>query len=988
MSGMFRWALLSVFLGVLVLLLVLLPQGQPALAATFTVTRLDDPAPDGCAPGDCSLREAVIAANATLVGTDIIDLFAGTFSLSIAGADEDAAATGDLDITADLRINGADAATTMVEACDSSGGPCTGIDRVFHIDPLGLGINVEMSGLTVRNGSEQLGGGIYNEGILTLNSSSVSGNTVTGTLSITASGGGIFSVGTVNLNSSTVSGNTANLGTGFQPLGGGIAAYGGTVTLNNSTVSGNSTAHGGGIYNASSTVILNSSSVSGNTASTGGGGISNNQGTITLTNSTVSGNSAALGGGFINANAGAVITLTNSTVSGNSASNIPFGDGGGIYNEGETVILNSSTVSGNSASGDGGGIGGGPAGVTLKNSIVANNTPSGSNCAFTITSLGHNLDSDGSCGLSPVDPLYDLPNTNPQLAPLANYGGPTETHALCTVANPPHASCVDASPAIDTGVPTADPDCSGGNDFDQRGVPRPQGAACDIGAYEVVTTSACVNPPARLVSWWPGDGNASDIWDSNPGTLVGGATFGPGKVNDAFRFSGSGRVSLPSAPSSAEFTIDAWVYVSAYTNWPWKTIYADDAWGFWLYTAPGEPNTGRLNWWRGNVNGFVGTTPIPTDSWHHVALTYSNSTFTGYLNGNPDGSSTFAGQQLPTGSGLGIGGHPAEPQEDFIGLIDEVEVFNRALNPSEIADIYNAGSAGKCKPGACPTDPQIAIDLVSCWPEDGNANDVVDGNHPSAASGIDFVSAVVGRGVTFTVPPDRFSPGGYIDILHSTNLALQRFTIDAWVKPNGIGPNNDQYGSVIISKAERDINGVELLWRANPDRKFLFVFGNIVTDVIESSGSYPPGSFYHVAGTYDGTDFKLFVNGALQGTRNRPNYTITYNPSITWTIGSEAAQFRSIGFPRTWNGIIDEVRIFNRALTDSEIQRISQIQTGPVGGVVRLQNGRGEPAAAGSGSTAGAYSVFALAGAVASVLALVPGAWYARRRYRARRIRP
>ena len=399
-----RLFLFSAFLVVLLSLAALPASPAQAQGATITVTRADDPPPDGCAPGDCSLREAVIAANATPAIPDTIDLPAGTYTLTLAGASEDASASGDLDITANLTMNGAGAATTIVEACDSSGGPCTGIDRVVHV----LSGTAEMFGLTVRNGSE------------------------------------------------------------FGGVG------------------------GGGIYNEGGTVMLSSSTVSGNTAGNPGGGISNNQGTITLTNSTVSGNSAPLGGGIVDANPGAVITLANSTVSGNSASNNPasFGDGGGIYNEGQTVILNSSTVSGNSASGDGGGIWS-FFGATLKNSIVANNTPSGSNCAFTITSLGHNLDSDGTCGLNPLSPFFDLPGVNPMLSPLAlNPPGSTKTHALCTGAGVPDLSCGDRSPAIDTGLPTTDPDCSGGNDFDQRGVPRPQGAACDIGAYEFVPISA------------------------------------------------------------------------------------------------------------------------------------------------------------------------------------------------------------------------------------------------------------------------------------------------------------------------------------------------------------------------------------------------------------------------------------------------------------------------------------------------------------------
>ena len=344
-----------------------LAQLSPAMAATFIVNSTEDaadvnPGDRVCATagGQCTLRAVIQEVN-VLGGKNIVFLRSGTYTLTIAGIDEDEAAKGDLDITrGTLIINGTDASRTIID-----GGA---MDRVFHI--LG-GASVTMNNITVLNGNNGgSGGGILNEGTLTLNRSVVSGNVVL-----------------------------------FYGRGGGIQNAAGTLTLNDTTISGNSAYNGGGIANDQGVATLNRSTISGNSADgNSGGGIINSEGTLTLINSTVSNNSAAspgrVGGGIGNFSEDvmATVALSNCTVASNTAAS---GGGGAIFNEtGGTV--------------------------TLKNTIVGDSS-SGGNCVGLITSNGYNLSSDNTCGLSSPG---DLNNTSLVLDPLKDNGGFTFTHAL------------------------------------------------------------------------------------------------------------------------------------------------------------------------------------------------------------------------------------------------------------------------------------------------------------------------------------------------------------------------------------------------------------------------------------------------------------------------------------------------------------------------------------------------------------------------------
>jgi hypothetical protein len=460
-------------------LALLFALGQaPVWAATINV--------DGTT---CTLVDAITAANNDTAtggctagsGDDTLVLPAGgTFTLTTVNNSTLNGATGLPVVTSTITIAGHG---STVER--QAGAPA------FRLLAVGAAGNLTGQDLVLQGGQSDTntnGGAVWNNGTLTLISSTISGN------SANLRGGGIYNDGgTVTLTNSTLSGNTAGT------EGGGLYTYFGAVTLVNSTVSGNTAGtEGGGLYNFSATLNLVNSTVSGNTATTDGGGVYNRGGTVSLVNSTVSGNTADQGGGVYNRQG--TLTLNASTISGNSAN--PYG--GGVFDFQGTVTLTNSTLSGNTAASQAGGMVTSGGTATLVNSTVTGNTATNlagglysyngsftllrslisgnsaptaremSNSGGTVTAdavnlFGYSSDAGvvgfapGASDLVPNQALGIILNTT-----LAFNGGPTQTHDL-----------VSGSPAV-AAVPAASCPAT-----DQRGLVRPTGENCDIGAVEL-----------------------------------------------------------------------------------------------------------------------------------------------------------------------------------------------------------------------------------------------------------------------------------------------------------------------------------------------------------------------------------------------------------------------------------------------------------------------------------------------------------------------
>ncbi len=339
------------------------------------------------------------------------------------------------------------------------------------------GVLILDGAVLLGNGALGDGGAVYNRGVLAIVDSLLANNAAGGTMEgANGRGGGLFNEGAAAVRGSHFSGNAAEHGgaissdggsllvagstfDGNLALAGGAAIHGingSTLTVVNTRIENNTAAGRAALSLGSSVGVLRRVTIAGNEAPQGViGHVGPGPSSLLIEESVVAGNQSD---GYLVLSNGleTETTIRNSTFSGNSVAGgdlLQTNTGGALIVEFSTLALNPAAVLVGALDGT----------VQLQGNILA--PADGVGCAGGgIVSLGHNLITDASC---PGDGPGDLPETEPLLGPLADNGGPTPTHEPL-----PGSLAIDAGPATCVAR-------------DQRGVPRPRGPACDVGAVEV-----------------------------------------------------------------------------------------------------------------------------------------------------------------------------------------------------------------------------------------------------------------------------------------------------------------------------------------------------------------------------------------------------------------------------------------------------------------------------------------------------------------------
>ena len=381
-----------------------------------------------------------------------------------------------------------------------------------------------------------------------------------------------------------------------------------------------------------------------------------------------------------------------------------------------------------------------------------------------------------------------------------------------------------------------------------------------LAVRQAAAQQACVASPTAPVSFWPGDGNASDIQDGNNGTLMNGATFGPGVIGNAFSFDGvDDFVSIPSSANlvpTAAVSVDLWAKIDSI---PDEAAHLIDA----KITGVPKPNggiyglfvlsNGRAGFGVAAGGGVqvVGFTNIVGDGrFHHLAGTWDGSEVRIYVDGVLEASApTFGALVSGSAAEIIIGDHNPPLQSDpsnlrrVHGLLDEIKIYNRALSQGEI---------------------QRSAALVSWWDGDSvsgaTACDLVNLNDGMLVNGATTGAGKVGNAFSFDGVDD------FVSIPSSANLVpTAAVSVD-------LGPRSifipDEAAHLIdakitgVPKPNGLIYGLFILGDGRPG--FGVTTSNALTSAFGLTNIVGDGRFHHLAGTWDGSEVRIYVDGVLE----------------------------------------------------------------------------------------------------------------------------
>jgi YVTN family beta-propeller protein len=398
--------------------------------------------------------------------------------------------------------------------------------------------------------------------------------------------------------------------------------------------------------------------------------------------------------------------------------------------------------------------------------------------------------------------------------------------------------------------------------------------------------------PNGPVAWWKGENNADDSIGDNNGTLQGEAAYSTGQTGQAFSFSSATHdgVTVPSGaalnPTEA-ITMSAWIKPTATSNdWPYIIGKRSAPFGAIQYSITiSNRNTFTCDITGAGVNAEGGT--VPLNQWSHVACTYDRNTLRLYVNGVEVASAAGSATMVTGNEPLTIGKLDGSDIRYFDGQIDEVKIYSRSLSAAEVANDYG---------------------LVSWWKGENNPLDSVGVKHGTWNGAPSYEIGTSGN---------AFSFDGWSSHVVTGDLDNDAISASFWFKRNSM-PH--RCGGLVTKMMDGDLSA----WAVylNGDRI------HVRTDTtssgqqyLESSTVFSSGVWYHAVFVYDKTNVKLYVNGVLDQTQTAG--AVLNGNDYPITLGSAANGANLCTDNSHFDGLIDEVKIFNRSLSIAEVGALS-----------------------------------------------------------------
>src|SRR3989338_7380524 len=316
----------------------------------------------------------------------------------------------------------------------------------------------------------------------------------------------------------------------------------------------------------------------------------------------------------------------------------------------------------------------------------------------------------------------------------------------------------------------------------------------------------------------------------------------------------------------------------------------------------------------------ISNTVLKQGAWYHIVGTFDGSNVRMYVNGIADGTpAPYVGTIPISSNNLVIGKNYDGTNKFFNGLIDDVRIYSRALSAAEVYNLYKSGSqvVNKIEP------VRLNQGLVGYWSFDGNTlyNNVADlsgsGNHgllqPVTATSSMKVAGKLGQALKFNGSSTYLEHGDVLDI------GLSNWSVAVWVKT---ADKTTSYTG-IVQKADSSADDGRWALVLN-NQKAQAVFDTGSSNVVTSNTSISDGKWHYIVSTWNRTGkMTLYVDGSSDGTPVDISSAAAFNAitNKSLRVGSYTLS-GSANASNFFNGLIDDVRIYNRALNPSEIKAL------------------------------------------------------------------